>query len=65
MANRKRSDDLLIAALARGSTQRDAAVVAGVSERTVHRRMSDPTSSRDRGRSSAKSHARQPPAWWP
>lgn len=39
---RSSADSLLIAALASGATQREAADRAGVSERTVRRRLSDP-----------------------
>jgi hypothetical protein len=42
VASRGRSDELLIAALARGMTQRDAAKAAVVSERTVRRRLTEP-----------------------
>lgn len=45
MADRGRgnADAVLVAALAAGMTQRDAAKEGGVAERTVARRMSDPT----------------------
>ena len=41
-SGRLNADDLLASALASGSTIRDAAKTAEVSERTAHRRMSDP-----------------------
>ena len=40
---RKNADAALIAALATGATVRDAAAAAGVAERTVYRRLEDPT----------------------
>lgn len=39
---RSRADDPLAAALAAGKTVRDAATATGVSERTAHRRLTDP-----------------------
>jgi hypothetical protein len=42
-ADRRRgSDQLLVAALAGGATQAEAGAAAGVSERTVRRRLADP-----------------------
>jgi hypothetical protein len=38
----RRADDLLVAAIAAGASQREAARQAGVSERTAHRRWADP-----------------------
>jgi hypothetical protein len=43
---RSAGDGVLIAALAAGATQEDAAAQAGVSERTVRRRLDDPGFSR-------------------
>ena len=40
---RRKGDDALLLALAAGKTVRDAAVAAGVGERTATRRWSDPT----------------------
>jgi hypothetical protein len=41
--DRRNADPLLIAALAGGATNQDAARRAGVSEKTVYRRLDDPT----------------------
>ena len=41
--DRSNADHLLVAALAAGSTIRDAATAAGVGERTVRRRLKDPS----------------------
>ena len=40
--DRSNADHLIVAALAAGSTVRDAATAAGVGERTVRRRLEDP-----------------------
>ena len=40
--DRSNADHLIVAALAAGSTNEDAATAAGVSERTVRRRLEDP-----------------------
>jgi hypothetical protein len=40
---RQNADDLLAAALATGATIRDGASLAGIGERTAHRRVSDPS----------------------
>jgi hypothetical protein len=40
--DRSNADHLIVAALAAGSTNQDAAATAGVNERTVRRRLEDP-----------------------
>ena len=40
--DRRSADDVLVAALAAGSTKQEAARLAGVGERTVYRRLDDP-----------------------